>query len=493
MTEHNEIWYKVLQFLSEKIKKADFYVWFQGTMILSLENGKVCIGVPSIFAKDWFQKRYVSVLLEAFESAAPGLVTDISFDIDDSLSGDDSEGADLREMFANGGHSDEMVMFPKKKNKKESSNIFNSSIVEYQTVQNYGSKTLNPKYTLDSFVVGSNNRLAHAAATAVAARPGLAYNPLFIYGDVGLGKTHLLQASGNGILKNFPNSTVVYITAEKFTNEIVESIQKNNVKAFRNKYRKVDCIIIDDIQFLADKSRTQEEFFHTFNELYHENKQIIISSDKPPKELEGLEDRLVSRFEMGMIVDVTFPDYETCLAILIEKSTELDVHIPSDVLDFIALNVQSSIRELEGVLVQVVAFAKLEGETPSMQTVASILKKLGKIDLVTSKEELTQSPSDTIRRHTSGSDVIDLVAKYYNLTKYDLVGDRRAREIMIPRQVGMYILRSDFNYSYEKIGSEFGGRNHTTAMHACAKMKKMLKKDQNLQNELNDIKQVIGL
>lgn len=493
MNQHNEIWYKVLHFLSEKIKKADFYVWFQGTTILNMDEDKVVIGVPSIFAKDWFQKRYVEVLLEAFELVG-NKVSEISFEIDDSLSTDEGDGVDLREMFAtNPADKEAGLPAKKKKKKKESTNLMNSSIVEYQTVQSYGSKTLNPKYTLDSFVVGSNNRLAHAAATAVADRPGLAYNPLFIYGDVGLGKTHLLQASGNGILKNFPNSTVVYITAEKFTNEIVESIQKNNVKAFRNKYRKVDCIIIDDIQFLADKSRTQEEFFHTFNELYHENKQIIISSDKPPKELEGLEDRLVSRFEMGMIVDVSFPDYETCLAILIEKSRELDIKIPSDVLEFIALNVQSSIRELEGVLVQVAAFAKLEGEVPSMQTVASTLKKLGKIELVTSKEELTHLPADTIRRHTSGADVIDLVAKYYNLTKYDLVGDRRAREIMVPRQVGMFILRNDFNYSYEKIGSEFGGRNHTTAMHACSKVKKMIKKDQNLQNEINDIKQVIGL
>lgn len=491
MNQYNDIWYKVLHYLSDRIKKADFFVWFQGTDLVDVKDGIYVIGVPSIFAKDWFQKRYIDVLKEAFLAIGED-VKGFEFDIDDSLSTEDGDGVDLRDMFGdkNGSNSG---LPAKRKKKKKNESIMNASITEYQTVQNYGSKTLNPKYTLDSFVVGSNNRLAHAAATAVADRPGLAYNPLFIYGDVGLGKTHLLQASGNGVMGNFPNSTVVYITAEKFTNEIVEAIQKNNVKAFRNKYRKVDCIIIDDIQFLADKSRTQEEFFHTFNELYHENKQIIISSDKPPKELEGLEDRLVSRFEMGMIVDVSFPDFETCLAILIEKTRELDVDIPSNVLEFIALNVQSSIRELEGVLVQVAAFAKLEGQVPQMETVTAILKKLGKMELVTSKEELNSSGKEAIKRHTSGGDVVDLVAKYYNLSKYDLTGDRRSRDIMVPRQVGMYILRKDFNYSYEKIGSEFGGRNHTTAMHACSKIKKMLKKDQNLQNEINDIKQAIGL
>ncbi len=492
MSEHNDVWYKVLHFLYEKIKKADFFVWFQGTTVLENNNGVWVIGVPSMFVKDWFQKRYIDVLKDAFATVGEK-VESFEFRIDDSLSTEDGDGVDLREMFSSDDQAPKKAMPSSRRKKKDKVNLMNASISEYQTVQSYGSKTLNPKYTLDSFVVGSNNRLAHAAASAVADRPGLAYNPLFIYGDVGLGKTHLLQASGNGILKNFPSSTVVYITAEKFTNEIVEAIQKNNVKSFRNKYRKVDCIIIDDIQFLADKSRTQEEFFHTFNELYHENKQIIISSDKPPKELEGLEDRLVSRFEMGMIVDVSFPDYETCLAILIEKSRELDVEIPADILDFIALNVQSSIRELEGVLVQVAAFAKLEGKVPSMETVSAILKKLGKMELVTSKDQLNASGTEAIKRHTSGEDVVDLVAKYYNLTKYDLTGDRRSRDIMIPRQVGMYILRKDFNYSYEKIGSEFGGRNHTTAMHACSKVKKMLKKDQNLQNEINDIKQAIGL
>lgn len=491
MSQYNDIWYKTLHFLSEKVKKADFYVWFQGTTIKNEKDGVWTIGVPSMFVKDWFQKRYVEVLKDAF-IAVGQKVESFDFEIDDSLSIEGGDGVDLREMFGNVTESSGKSLPPTRKKKKNEVNLMNASISEYQTAQSYGSRTMNPKYTLESFVVGSNNRLAHAAASAVADRPGLSYNPLFIYGDVGLGKTHLLQASGNGVLRNFPSSTVVYITAEKFTNEIVEAIQKNNVKSFRNKYRKVDCIIIDDIQFLADKSRTQEEFFHTFNELYHENKQIIISSDKPPKELEGLEDRLVSRFEMGMIVDVSFPDYETCLAILIEKSNELDIQLPSDVLDFIALNVQSSIRELEGVLVQVAAFAKLEGKVPSMETVTAILNKMGKMDLVTSRDQLN-SGVDSIRRHTSGEDVVDLVAKYYNLTKYDLTGERRSRDIMIPRQVGMYILRKDFNYSYEKIGSEFGGRNHTTAMHACSKMKKMLKKDQNLQNEINDIKQAIGL
>lgn len=495
MSENVTVWRKVLEELSVEVKKTDFFVWFQGTYVNSLENDVAVIGLPSIFAKDWFQKRYKNILLDTFKKVG-NEVKDVQFEIDVNAMEEGGKGVDLRALFAKKDSSSndvEVYSMGKKVSSPSRNNtsLLNSSIAEYNAVQTYGSKTLNPKYTLDSFVVGSNSRLAHAAATAVADRPGLAYNPLFIYGDVGLGKTHLLQASGNGIMNNFPNSTVVYITAEKFTNEIIESIQKNNVKSFRNKYRKVDCLIIDDIQFLADKSRTQEEFFHTFNELYHENKQIIISSDKPPKELEGLEDRLVSRFEMGMIVDVTFPDYETCIAILNEKSHELDVNIPVDVLDFIALNVQSSIRELEGVLVQVAAFAKLEGSVPSVESVTGILKKLGKMELVTSRDQL--SADGGRKRPTSGTEIIEYIAEYYNLTRFDLVGNKRSRDIMVPRQVGMYILRNDLNYSYEKIGSEFGGRNHTTAMHSCAKLKKQLKKDMNLQNDLNSIKQGLGL
>jgi len=469
------LWKKVIGSLESKIKKADLLVWFQGTAILKKEDKKITIGLPSIFAEEWFNKRYRQLILDALKEAGEKF-KEIDFVIDSSLIEEDGDGVDMRE-FA-------------KKDKKKVRKLPKRRSVKVSGDDPVISRMMNPNYTLDNFVIGNDNRLAHAAACAVVRRPGGAYNPLFIYGDVGLGKTHLLQGIGNGIIEKFPDKIIVYCTAERFTNEIVEAIKKNNVKGFRNRYRRADCLIIDDIQFLAKKNRTQEEFFHTFNELYHDNKQIILSSDRPPKELSGIEDRLVSRFEMGMIVDVSFPDYETCLAILHSKCQEMEVLIPSEVLEFIAYNCHSSIRELEGILVQAIAQAQLENSTPTVNAVAKIMKKLGLVE-VNAPERNAQQRSKP--RVTSCNDMIDLVADYYKVDATELIGDRRSRDIMVPRQVCMYLLRSEFNFSFEKIGDEFGGRNHTTAMHSYNKMVKALKKNQKLVRDVNSIKKEIGL
>ena len=476
----SDLWQKIAQELSAHIKRPDFIVWFKGTDIISLDKSKVTIGVPSIFAKEWFEKKYTNLILEAFNKLGHEVV-DIDYSVDSTLLETEENGLDVEDYYKNS-NTKKIRKLPGKKEIKVTFKDQLTGTSNYLT-----SKMLNPKFRLDNFVVGSDNRLAHAACMAVSKKPGMSYNPLFVYGGVGLGKTHLLQATGNSILHNYPDSVIVYGTAEKFTNEIIESIKNGNVKGIRDRYRRVDCLIIDDIQFLAGKDRTQEEFFHTFNELYQENKQIIISSDRPPKELKDIESRLVSRFEMGMIVDVSFPDYETCLAILHRKCQEMQVLIPSDVLEFIAYNTQSSIRELEGILVQVIAQSQLENATPSVVSVEKLMRKLGKVNLVTNIDLNQKKPI------TSCDEIIDLVAEYFKLTKYDLTGERRNREIMMPRQVCIYLLRKEYNFSFEKIGEEFGGRNHTTAMHAYQKIVKAIKKDQKLVRDINAIKKEIGI
>lgn len=469
-----QLWRSVIKQLETKIKKADLLVWFQGTAILAHENGKVVIGLPSIFSEEWFSKRYKGILHDAFNEIGEK-IDSIEFQIDSSLIDEGGAGMDMRE-FA----SDDTKRKVRKLPKRQEFKVVGSDLT---------SKMMNPKYSLDNFVVGNDNRLAHAAASAVVRKPGTAYNPLFVYGDVGLGKTHLLQAIGNGI-QLATDKLVIYCTAEKFTNEIVEAIKKNDVNGFRNRYRRADVLIIDDIQFLAKKKRTQEEFFHTFNDMYHDNKQVVLSSDRPPKELDGIEERLVSRFEMGMIVDVGFPDYETRLAIMHRKCQEMEALIPTDVLEFIAYNARASIRELEGILVQAIAQAKLENSTPTVNSVAKIMKKLGMVEV--------NKPSASIERDsrpliTNCNDVINIVSGYYKVEMNELTGDRRSRDIMVPRQVCMYLLRNEFNFSFEKIGDEFGGRNHTTAMHAYNKMVKALKNDSKLVRDVNAIKKEMGM
>jgi len=477
MTDQS-FWVKVIENLQTKVKRADLLTWFQDTAMLEESDTKVVIGVPSIFSEDWFNKRFKGVIKDAFvEMGRKGL--ELEFRVDSSLSNKGSKGVDVQSLVKSK-DKEKKVKVRKLPNKQEFKVVGSGGLT---------SKMLNPKYRLDNFVVGNDNRLTHAAASAVVKKPGGAYNPLFVYGDVGLGKTHILQAIGNGILEK-QNMLIIYCTAEKFTNEIVAAIQKNNVKGFRDRYRRADVLIIDDIQFLARKKRTQEEFFHTFNDMYHDNKQIVLSSDRPPKELDDIEERLVSRFEMGMIVDVGLPEYETRLAILYKKCQETQALLPAEVLEYIAYNARTSIRELEGILMQAIAQAQLENSTPTINSVARIMKKLGMLKL--SNPEIVEE-----RQHrslvTNCTDVIQIVSNYYKVEVDDIKGSRRGRDIMIPRQIGMYLLRNEFNFSFEKIGEEFGGRNHTTAMHAYNKMVKDLKKDMKLVRDVNAIKKEMGI
>lgn len=468
-----DLWLRILGQVENEVKRPHFLTWFQNTALLSYHDGLLVIGVPNIFAKDWLEHKLGAQLMQAIQMVHPE-VKEVMFEVDPDLSlPEDQRAVDVNKVF--------------NKDSKKSRKLPGRQ--EVRLLEGISSKCLNPKYSLSQFIVGSNNRLAHAACMAVAQKPGALYNPLFIYGGVGLGKTHLLQATGNEILRHDPDKVVVYMTSERFTNEIVEAIGRRNSKEFKDRYRKVDVLIIDDIQFLANKDRTQEEFFHTFNELYDNGKQIIISSDRTPKELDQLEDRLVSRFEMGMIVDVQFPDYETRLAILHAKCREHEVLIHPEVLEFIAMNVHHSVRELEGVLVQAIAQAQLEHSTPTVRSVAKIIKKLGGAQLQGFEED--SDVKNEKNWHTE--DVLELVSTYFRVSQEEMLGDARRSQILLPRQVAMYLIRNELGAPFEQIGADFGGKNHTTVMHACDKVEKQLKKDKNLLRDVNAIKKEMGL
>lgn len=469
----NDLWIRILEQVEPLVKRPHFLTWFQNTTLLHYEEGVLRVGVPNLFAKDWLEQKLNGELFSAILQIEPSVVRlDVEVDPQLSMPGD-VRRVDVNKLFA----SD-----------KKARKLPNRQ--EVKLIEGISSKCLNPKYRLDKFIVGPSNRLAHAACMAVSQSPGRLYNPLFIYGGVGLGKTHLLQAIGNEIIAYNPEKVVVYITSERFTNEIVEAIGKRNSKSFKDRYRKVDCLIIDDVQFLANKDRTQEEFFHTFNELYDNNKQIVISSDRPPKELNLLEDRLVSRFEMGMIVDVQFPDYETRLAILHTKCREHEVLIHPEVLEFIALNVHDSVRELEGVLIQAIAQAQLEHSTPTVRSVAKILKKIGRVQDIHGVDAQNLGSARNLK---TSMDVIELVAQHYKLAPEDLLSESRKRQVIVPRQVAMYLIRNELGLSYEQIGEDFGGKNHTTVLHSCEKMEDLLNHDKILLRDIHAIKKEMGL
>jgi chromosomal replication initiator protein len=334
------------------------------------------------------------------------------------------------------------------------------------------SSTLNPKYTFNSFVIGNSNRFAHAASLAVAESPAKAYNPLFIYGGVGLGKTHLMHAIGHYILQNNPNAKVVYVSSEKFTNELINAIKDDKNEEFRNKYRNVDILLIDDIQFIAGKERTQEEFFHTFNELHDANKQIILSSDRPPKEIPTLEDRLRSRFEWGLIADIQVPDFETRMAILKKKADVENLNVANDVMGYIATKIKSNIRELEGALIRIIAYSSLTNRAVTVDLATEALK-----DIISKKQG----------KHVTIDSIQDIVSSYFNLRVEDLKSQRRTRNIAYPRQIAMYLSRKLTDMSLPKIGEEFGGRDHTTVIHAYEKISGNLKTDDSLQHTINDL------
>lgn len=432
----NEIWEKTLNIIKDEMTEVSFNTWIKSITPIGIIDNTIKFGVPNDFTKDILESRYKDLIMNGVK-----IITSKGYGIEFNIM------------------TEEAVTHVK----DEDHHIITSSTNDEMTA------VLNPKYTFNSFVIGNSNRFAHAACLAVAESPAKAYNPLFIYGGVGLGKTHLMHAIGHYILKNNNKARVAYVSSEKFTNELINSIKDDKNVEFRDKYRNVDILLIDDIQFIAGKERTQEEFFHTFNALYEANKQIILSSDRPPKEIPTLEDRLRSRFEWGLIADIQAPDFETRIAILRKKADVEKLEVPNEVLVYIATTIKSNIRELEGALIRIVAFS-------------SLTNKQITVDLAT--EALKDIISNRAAKQVTIELIQEIVANYFNLKVEDFKSSRRTKNITYPRQIAMYLSRKLTDMSLPKIGEEFGGRDHTTVIHAYEKISDMINNDDNLRSTI---------
>lgn len=449
MENIDDLWTSTLLNIKEKVSKPSFDTWLKNTQADSITDDTLIVSAPNEFARDWLENRYTN------------LISDAIFEV---------TGAKLNTKF----------IIPETERAIDSSINTRKKIVPINDNDNHEiSKTmLNDKYTFDTFVIGSGNRFAHAASLAVAEAPAKAYNPLFIYGGVGLGKTHLMHAIGHYVLDHNPNAKVVYLSSEKFTNEFINSIRDNKAENFRSKYRNVDVLLIDDIQFLAGKEQTQEEFFHTFNTLHEESKQIIISSDRPPKEIPTLEDRLRSRFEWGLITDITPPDLETRIAILRKKAKAEGLEIPNEVMLYIANQIDTNIRELEGALIRVVAYSSLINQDIDASLAAEALKNI----IPSSRPKIITV--DAIK---------DIIAEKYNMKLDEFTAKKRTKSIAFPRQIAMYLSRELTDFSLPKIGEEFGGRDHTTVIHAHEKISKMISDDALFNRDIDDIKEKLKI
>lgn len=433
------IWEEALKLIKNELAEVSFNTWFKVIQPVEITDKYIMLCAPTDFIKNILEARYITLIFNALEQ-----VTSTEYDIRIIL----PEERDAKTPDS-------------KTEEKEDNNTFAS-----------GTRMLNPKYTFDTFVIGNSNRFAHAASLAVSEAPAKSYNPLFLYGGVGLGKTHLMHAIGHYILRNNPKTRVVYTTSEKFTNDLINSIRDDKNVEFRNRYRNTDVLLVDDIQFIADKERTQEEFFHTFNTLYEASKQIIISSDRTPKEIPTLEDRLRSRFEWGLICDIQPPDFETRIAILKKKAKLESITIPDEALAFIAKKIESNIRELEGALNRVAAYSSLTNRDINMDLAKEALK-----DFFSN----SQPKAITI-------DVIkQVISEYYSIKHEDFKSSKRTRAIAFPRQIAMYLAREHTDLPLVKIGEEFGGRDHTTVMHAYDKIKSEIKTDESLKMALGEI------
>lgn len=472
--DHKELWTDILLRMRTLIPHSKFITWFKRTVIMDIDKELMVIGVPLPMTMDWINKHFRDDLLKTVQEFIP-TITSLNIQVDTTLGEEGDPRHVSKEIFSDKN--------PNKGRKKPREG-------EIRLAEGLSTKILDRSYTLNSFVIGAENRLAHAACMAVSSSPGQTYNPLFIYGSTGLGKTHLLQATGNEILRNNPNRLVIYTTSEAFGNDYIQAVQKRKMDQFNNRYRKVDVLIIDDIQFLSGKNKTEEVFFHTFNALYDAGKQVIVASDRPPKELNELDKRLTSRFEMGMICDIQIPDYETRLAILQEKVKQHEVIIDPKVLEFIAINVQSSVRELEGVLLQAIAEAELEKSTPTVRSVERVLRKHNRLTHIIGGSEIIEEME---LKFSSEEDLIDCVAKYFNVGSDQVIGPSRKQEIALTRQVAMYMMKREMNYSLQRIGEVFGGRNHTTAMHSINNIKSRLKSDMGLRRDINALRKELGL
>jgi chromosomal replication initiator protein len=458
-----QVWRAALGELQVSLSPANFETWLKETALVAVDDNRFTVAVPNGFAKDWLETRYRSLISQTLARVV-GYSVQVDFEVREGLtpSGEGSDG-----QTAAAGGAEGVPAPPLAHVRLEPGRVGGPE---------GASASLNPRYTFRNFIVGSANRLAHAASLSVAERPGHAYNPLFLYGGVGLGKTHLMHAIGNQVLARFPRKRVVYATSEKFTNEFITSIQQGKIDDFRMRYRRIDLLLIDDIQFIADKERTQEEFFHTFNAIHEDGKQIVLSSDRPPKLITTLEERLRSRFEWGLIADLTAPDLETRIAILRAKAEEQNVHIGADVLEFIARKVISNIRELEGALNRIVAYANMGGMPISIELAQAVLSNV------------LYNPK---RRLVTPERIVQAVSDYYSVELDALKGQKRDRAIVTPRQIAMYLMRAETDVSLLRIGQELGGRDHSTVLHACEKIDKETQENEELRRDLAAVRELI--
>lgn len=452
------LWEGLKEQLQSKISPLNYNNWFKPISAAKKKGEHFVISVPNKFIADWISDYYLDLLEKEVSHLANELLK-IRFEIDEVKLDTNGHGN------GNGnGHNEEVQSQPEPPTTPQ-------SVTRYQTIA-----PLNPKYTFDSFVPGNGNQLAHAAAKAVADLPGGHYNPLFLYGGVGLGKTHLLNAIGLEISKRNPNFRIVYTSAEKFMNEFIHSVRNSKMEEFRKKYRICcDMLLIDDIQFLGGKESTQDEFFHTFNDLHNTHRQIVVTGDKIPKDIPGLEERLHSRFEWGLIADVQPPDLESRIAILRKKGDADGIHLNNDVALFLATNVRSNVRELEGALIRLNAFASLTKSPISLDLAKEVLK-----NVFSSKPTSATCTIESIQQ---------IVSKYYQISISDLKSPRRMRGFAHPRQVAMYLCKKHLKVSYPEIGHKFGGKDHTTVIHACRKIEALMEKDGNLQADVAVLEQ----
>ncbi|MBL7053195.1 MAG: chromosomal replication initiator protein DnaA [Candidatus Portnoybacteria bacterium] len=443
-----DLWQTVLGEVELTISKANFVTWFKNTNIHSKKDGLVIVNAPNGFTKEWLENKYNKIILKILRNNHPD-VKEIKFIINNK------EPLNINRI-------------KKETNLKPIGDQLNFQEFNLNTETN-----LNPKYTFDNFIIGSFNELAQAAGRAITKHVGTLYNPLFIYGGVGLGKTHLLQAIGNTLNEKYSSKKVKYISSDKFGSELIDALSKKGMDAFKRKYHKIDALIIDDIQFIAGKEKTQEEFFHIFNNLYQKNKQIIISSDRPPQAISTLEERLRSRFQGGMIADVGFPDLETRMAILKSKAKEKKIKISEDVLVYIATHIQKNIRELEGALNRIIAFSQMNNTIPDIKTASKILP------------QIINSP----KKMTNCKNIFKIVSDFYDIKVNDLMDRSRKKELVRPRQITMYLIRKELNSSYPYIGEKLGGRDHTTVIYAYQKINKEMENNESLQHEISLIKE----
>lgn len=466
----HELWEAVLGELELKVSKAHFTTWFQKTFIYEYHNGEVVIGIPNTITQQWISKKHHKDIIESIQGITSQSVRSLMYKV--ALRADAPKPLMVEEKKPVVSAAQQQQNQQQQQERQEDYGFVPTANVAQNT--GTGTITVNPQYTFQTFVVGKQNELAHAAAQAVAAQPGQAYNPLFIYGGVGLGKTHLLHAIANEMRRRNPNVRILYVTCERFTNDFIHAIRSGKGKEFKDRYRNVDLLLIDDIQFITGKEGTQEEFFHTFNALHQEQRQIVISSDRPPKSITSLEKRLQSRLEWGMLVDVGLPDLETRIAILQRKCIEKAFPLDREILHYVASNIYSNVRELEGALNKIIAIHQFRNIQATLETVKPIIASF---------------ESENVRKTVTPRQLILIVSEYFDITIDDILGKSREKKLAFPRQIIMYLMREEMKTSYPAIGNELGGRDHTTAMHAYGKIADLVKTDEKLQKDLELIKQ----